>query len=128
MGLAAASTYANGTSAAAVGHIVEFSFSVKNTGLLTLFNVDVNSTYLEGRDSYIECVENASHNSAVVGSSAGVVSGMMPHPDGGLLPGSIIECTASVEALQSEVRWRGYWFDRCFLSDLSGFVVQTKTS
>ncbi len=100
-------TYADSTSAAAVGHTVEFIFSVRNTGLLTLFEVDVNSTYLQGRGSSIKCVADASTNMTYVGSSAGVVSGMMPYPDGGLIPGKSIECTSSVEANQSEVSWGG---------------------
>lgn len=95
--------YAANASAAAVGQAVDFSFSVKNTGLLTLFDVYVRSPYLEGRNSTVACVTDAASNSIVVGTSGGIVSGMMPYPDGGLFPGRSIECTSSVELLQSEV-------------------------
>lgn len=103
MAVAATFTYDESSSAAAVGHVVEFTFSVKNTGLLTLFEVHVHSAYLEGRESYITCVTDTASDSTVIGSSAGAVSGMMPYPDGGLLPGRSIECTASVGVLQKEV-------------------------
>lgn len=100
----AAFTYADITSAAAVGHVVDFSFTVKNAGLLTLFDINVHSVYLEDRASTISCVVDTAPSPTVVGSLAGVVGGMMPYPDDGLAPGRSIECTASVEILQSEVR------------------------
>lgn len=106
-------TYDHSASAAAVGHVVEFAFSVKNTGLLTLFEVNVFSGYLERRESTIACVTDATSNAEVVGSAAGAVDGMMPYPDSGLIPGRSIECTARVEVTQTEVSFRGYTFDYC---------------
>lgn len=103
MAIVATFDYAASASAAAVGQVVDFSFSVKNTGLLTLFDVYVHSLYLQQRDSTVACVSDTESNSIVIGSSGGVVSGMMPYPDGGLVPGRSIECTSSVELLQSEV-------------------------
>lgn len=100
----AAFTYADSTSAAAVGHVIDFSFTVKNAGLLTLFGINVHSVYLEGRASTISCVVDTASSPTAVGSLAGGVGGMMPYPDGGLVPGRSIECTATVEILQSEVR------------------------
>lgn len=117
MAAAATFDYAASASAAAVGQAVDFSFSVTNTGLLTLFDVYVRSLYLEGRNSIVSCVTDTASNSTVVGTSGGVVSGMMPYPDGGLIPGRSIECTSSVELLQSEVSYRGrsgkpWWIGR----------------
>lgn len=97
-------TYADSTSAAAVGDVVDFSFTVKNAGLLTLFDINVHSAYLEDRASTISCGLDTASSPTVVGSLAGGVGGMMPYPDGGLVPGWSIECTASVDILQSEVR------------------------
>lgn len=103
MAVAATFTYDDSASAAAVGNAVDFAFSLKNTGVLTLFEVNVHSAYLEGRGSNITCVTDAVSNSTVVGSPAGAVNAMMPYPDSGLIPGRSIECTASVEILQTEV-------------------------
>lgn len=103
MAATATFAYAYSSSAAAVGHAIDYSFSVKNVGLLTLFDIYVHSVYLEGRASNVTCVVDAASNSTLVGSSAGEVSGMMPYPDGGLVPGRSIECTARVGVLQSEV-------------------------
>ncbi|CAM9171448.1 unnamed protein product, partial [Ectocarpus sp. 8 AP-2014] len=102
----AAFTYADSTSAATVGDVVDFSFTVKNAGLLTLFDINVRSVYLEVRASTISCGLDTASNPTVVGSLAGGVGGMMPYPDGGLVPGRSIECTASVEILQSEINAR----------------------
>lgn len=103
MAVTASFTYDDSALAAAVGHAVHFAFSVRNTGLLTLFDIYVHSAYLEGRESSITCNTDASSNSTVIGSSVGAVSGMRPYPDDGLIPGRSIECTASVEVLQTEV-------------------------
>lgn len=104
--VAAKFSYEDSASAANLGHAVDFTFSVKNTGLLTLFDVYVHSAYLEGRDSTITCDTDAASDSIVIGSPAGSVSEMMPYPDGGLIPGRSIECTASVEVLQTEINAR----------------------
>lgn len=96
--------YAGRASAAAVGHIVDFSFSVNNTGLLSLFNVAVQSTYLESRGSLITCVDNTD-NSVSVGLHPGSVSAMASYPDNGLTPGGSIACTASIGVIQAEVSW-----------------------
>lgn len=96
--------HAANDSAAVVGQAVMFFISIRNTGLLTLFDANVHSVYLEGRGSTISCLTDPTRNSTVVASSGGVVSEMMPYPDGGLPPGGSIECSASVELLQSEVR------------------------
>lgn len=106
MAVTATFTYDDSASAAAVGHAVHFTFTVKNTGLLTLFEVSVHSAYLQRRESTISCVTDNANNSTVIGSSAGAVSGMMPYPHSGLIPGQFIECTASVEVNQKEVSYR----------------------
>lgn len=103
MAAAATFTYADESSAVVVGYVIDFSFSVNNVGLLTLFDINVHSLYLKGRGSTVSCVVDAGNNSTFVGSSAGEVSEMMPYPDGGLLPGRSAECVASVGLLQSEV-------------------------
>ncbi|CAM9230892.1 unnamed protein product [Scytosiphon promiscuus] len=108
---AATFTYTNSTSAAAVGHVVDFSFSVRNVGLLTLFDIHVHSVYLENRASTVSCVVDEASNSTLAGSSAGEASGMMPYPDGGLVPGKSIECTASVGLLQAEINARDLLVD-----------------
>lgn len=115
MAVAAAFTYSDNASAAAVGHPVDFTFSVKNTGLLTLYEVSVISAYLEGRESNILCVTDAASDSTAIGSSAGAVTGMMPYSDRGLMPGQSIECAASVQVNQTEVRYKGYRFVRRLL-------------
>lgn len=106
--ISAAFTYNDSASAAAVDYSVDFNFSVKNTGLLTLYEVNVTSAYLEGRKSIISCVADAASNSTIVGSSAGAVTGMMPYSDRSLMPGRSLECTASVQVNQTEVGYRGY--------------------
>ncbi|CAM9607079.1 unnamed protein product, partial [Ectocarpus sp. 12 AP-2014] len=75
-------------------------------GLLTLFDINVHSVFLEGRASTISCGLDTASSPTVVGSLAGGVAGMMPYPDGGLVPGRSIECTASVGILQSEINVR----------------------
>lgn len=96
--------YAGRGSAAAVDHVVDFSFSVNNTGLLSLFNVAVQSTYLESRGSLITCVDDTD-KFVRIGLHPGSVSAMASYPDNGLTPGGSIACTASIGVVQAEVSW-----------------------
>lgn len=93
--------YAGNISAAAVGQAIDFSFIVKNNGLLSLFSVTIKSNYLETRGSTITCSDSSGNTT--IGVLPGNTGGMAKHPNSGLIPGQSIVCAGSVSLLQAEV-------------------------
>lgn len=106
--------YASNESAAAVDQVIDFSFSLINKGLLSLFNMTMQSEYLESRGSTVTCTGSSGVQTA--GGFSGAVYGMSSYPDQGLVPGQTITCKGSVSVLQTEVR---YIF-QCFFGALQG--------
>lgn len=92
---------ASNVSAAVVGQVIDISFTIKNNGLLSLFNITIESNYLETRGSTITC-SHPSENT-ISGVLPGTTGGMAPHPGSGLTPGQSIVCAGSVSVLQPEV-------------------------
>lgn len=94
--------YSGGSAAARVGQNIEFSFILKNDGLLDLFNMTIESEYLEARGSLIACSDPSGDDT--VGVLPGSVSGIASLPSSGITPGQHVTCTGTIALLQEEVR------------------------
>lgn len=94
--------------AASTSDEIEYTYTIRNNGLLSIFNIEIEDETLNARGVTIKCTDVDS-NMAADGSSDGAFTGLAEHPDNGLAPAMAVICTANDTATQEEVMctlWR----------------------
>lgn len=91
--------------AASTSDEIEYTYTITNNGLLTLYNVSVQDETLGEREIDIMCTDVDLRTTR--GTSHGVFTGLASYPHNGLVPGASIACTADDGVSQAEVRTNG---------------------
>lgn len=88
--------------AAALSDEVEYTYTIKNNGMLSLYDIDIADEELSAREVTMSCTDVDSLK--VSGTDFGEVTGLAAYPGNGLAPAASLKCTAKDAVSQTEVR------------------------
>lgn len=93
--------YTNAGKTATIGDGIHYVYTVTNNGLLTLYNITLQSNSLSEEGFVIDCVDT--DNFLVGGPNVVTLSELEGFPDKGLTPAAFLTCTATDTITQAEV-------------------------